>query len=220
VETATCTLTLWHAAGVGVPAKLVAALGKQHGVKLTQVGDPFMALAEICSAARVARQSGVESNSRLIILFPELLTDAAEFCAVADLYAPGVPRWQYGPATNPQLRPIVDEDVMSWSSRHAGPEVPEVVIKSDAIRAAGVARGAPPPKPGPQLRLAGEGPAEVDNRADPTDEKDAAGLAGPFPDADPSPPPLERTSSSQLITDEELRMLLGESNDEGKANEP
>lgn len=132
----------------------------------------------------------------MVIVFPEMLTDAAELCAAVDVYAPGVPRWQYGPASNPTLRPIVDADVNAWSGRiqSAGAAVAEVVVPR--VSRAG----------GPQLRLAGEGPAEgLDNRRETAD----AEFSGEAPS-----PPVAR--SGPLITDEELRMLLGESNEENR----
>jgi hypothetical protein len=178
-----------------------------------------MALAELCLASK-AEQPGDQANARLVILFPEMLTDAAEFCAAADTYAPGIPRWQYGPATSPQLRAIVDDDVNKWSARHAPQDpAPQVVVKPAAVRAAAerAAQGSIPASrttsASPQLRLAGEGPLPqaLDNPADPADAGKV--LAGQAPDGEPAdsvPPP------AQLITDEELRMLLGESNDEGR----
>lgn len=214
VESALCNLTLWHAAGVEVPPELLRALAKRPGARVTLAGDPFMALAEICLAAR----SGPETNARLVILFPEMLTDTPEFCAIADTYAPSVPRWLYGPASNPQLRAIVEEDVMQWMARQAPPvtPAPEIVVRPAAIRDAERALNPPAlssrtgPAPAvPQLRLAGDGPV-LDNAPNSADAKQELAVHE-----------SDRTNaadaaSAHLITDEELRMLLGESTPEGQ----
>jgi hypothetical protein len=208
-------VTLWHASGTEVPTTLLAALsgakGKPDGVRIKIVRDPFMALATLCRqrAEEKARAEGEGSTAaRLVMVFPEVLTDAAELCMTADTYAPGVPRWQYGPAANPTLRPIVDEDVARWAAKSA----PQVVVTPAAS-----ARGSRTGTVGgqPQLRLAGEGPlggsagtGGLDNRGEPADGDDDARLAG-------DPPSAPTPRSEPLITDEELRMLLGENNEEG-----
>jgi hypothetical protein len=164
---------------------------------------------------------------RLVILFPEMLTDAAEFCAAADIYAPGVPRWQYGPAANPELRAIVDADVARWVQKiPESPAIPGTVVVEPAA-AKVVERPARPMTPtasrtssgSPQLRLAGEGPAlpplpasaPLDN---PQRSADEHGLAVQGTPAGTGEDIHAARSRSHLITDEELRMLLGESNED------
>lgn len=224
MDGSSCTVTLWHASGVEVPAKLLAALTKA-GMQIQRAGDPFLALAQMCLAKHLP--SAEKSGAKLVILYPEMLTDAAEFCLAADIYAPGIARWQYGPATNPELRAIVDEDVARWSGKI--PEststprapAPSVVVRPEAIQAAErVIRGQVPlPTPSralgptPQLRLAGEGPAHkpLDNPSETVDALGGpGGLAGLDAGDDAHPAP----SRSHLITDEELRMLLGESTED------
>lgn len=188
------TVTLWHASGVEVPARLVSAL-TGRGLRVNRVGDPFHALAEICKASRGRRAP--DAGTRLVIVFPELLTDAPELCAAAANYAPSVPRWQFGPATQPTLRPIAESDVESWRLRHQ-PQ-PKVVVVPEAVR---------PPTPTsrtytqPQLRLAGEGPGpeKLQNQGNSADADNAAAES-------------TGTTRTPLITDEELRMLLGEHNE-------
>ncbi len=225
MDSAPCIVTLWHASGVDVPAALLSALsgakGAAGGVKVRVVGDPFLALAELCRVVREERKKAaagvVEATAaRLVIVYPELLTDAGDLCVAADTYAPGVPRWQFGPATNPTLRPIVESDVAKWGARNLPVVVvPEAVERVKTSRTPGV----------PQLRLAGEGPVgglgagtsggasggvigsgeALDNSSNPVDAERLAG--GPAPTTPRSAP---------LITDEELRMLLGEHNDESR----
>ena len=219
-------MTLWHASGTEVPTELLAALSgvkaKPDGVRIKVVCDPFMALASLCRVRSDERGRGDgtgpagPTSARLVMVYPELLTDAAELCTAADTYAPGVPRWQYGPATNPTLRPIVEEDVAKWTSRQS----PAVVVTAAAAESAAFARSSRTQEvPGPQLRLAGEGPLPglsgsaageggmLDNPHEPVDGERLAG--GPAAAAAPR--------SAPLITDEELRMLLGEHTDEGAA---
>jgi hypothetical protein len=209
VDPATCTVTLWHASGVEVPRELLAALsgvkGGAGGVKVEPVGDPFRALAQLCRIRRRESQ-GEPTRARLVIVYPEMLTDAAELCAAADVYAPGVPRWQYGPASNPTLRPIVDTDVQTWETPSPSWEPPVVEVVPAAAARASRTQG------GPQLRLAGEGPGvTLDNQSQmaDVDPRLAAGFSG-----GQTAPPAAR--SGPLITDEELRMLLGESNEENR----
>jgi len=204
-------VTLWHASGVDVPKELLSALsgvksgpsGGPGSVKVQVVGDPFLALAHLCRVVREERRghAGVPTSARLVIVFPEMLTDAADLCAAADTYAPGVPRWQYGPAANPTLRPIVEGDVAGWSGRAAAPEV---VVVAQPVRAEAAGTPRTSRTLTPHLRLAGEGPGlTLDNHAESAD----AGLAGEGQASTSAP------RSGPLITDEELRMLLGESND-------
>lgn len=219
MDSAPCTVTLWHASGVDVPRELLAALsgvkagpaGGPGNVKVQVVGDPFLALANLCRVTREERRINtgeLPTTARLVIVFPEMLTDAAELCLAADAYAPGVPRWQYGPAANPTLRPIVESDVAAWGSRGAEVLVIPQPSRMDPTPALRTSRTMTP-----HLRLAGEGPAAgvgggvpLDNRAESAD----AGLAG---EGQPLPPTAR---SAPLISDEELRMLLGESNDESR----
>lgn len=213
-----------------MPAKLLAALTKA-GMRINRVGDPFLALAQLCKSQRRNTPAAAEapneprSSVKLVILFPEMLTDAAEFCAAADIYAPGVPRWQYGPAANPELRAIVDADMARWAQKNPEPvPLPGKAAVEPAAKAA--ERPARPGAPTsrtltgtPQLRLAGDGPAlaplpspaALDNPPRSTDEQELAGqgtLLGAGEDMHAA------RSRSHLITDEELRMLLGESNED------
>lgn len=222
VDSAPCMVTLWHASGTDVPASLLSALSGAKtapgSVRVRVVCDPYMALAELCrvrGTERAAIDSKGATSARLVMVYPELLTDAAELCRAADTYAPGVPRWQFGPASNPTLRPIVEDDVARWSGRSASP----VVVVQAAVESAVSARSSRTvpmrPMAGPQLRLAGEGPGlsaseegpgALDNLGQVADgERLAGGGAAPSP-----------SKSGPLITDEELRMLLGEHHDEGR----
>jgi hypothetical protein len=196
-------VTLWHASGVEVPKELLAALsgvkGGTGGVKVLSVGDPFQALARLCRLV-VEGRPGAPPAARLVIVYPEMLTDTAELCAAVDVYAPGVPRWQYGPVSNPTLRPIVDADVRAWDTRNL-PETPQVEVVAGAMART-------PRTVGPHLRLAGEGPV-LDNHEKTADGEGEKGFSG----GEASPPVVR---SAPLITDEELRMLLGEPNEENR----
>lgn len=217
MDGSSCTVTLWHASGVEVPAKLIAALTNAK-MRVNRVGDPFLALAQLCMAQKRGDPAAPRPAAKLVILYPEMLTDLAEFCAAADIYAPGVPRWQYGPATNPELRAIVDSDVTKWSPN--SPE-PAVVIKTEVVRAAErTIRAAAPHHPtsrtmpgSPQLRLAGEGPSlpPLDNPSESADVQELAGQGAGQGSGDDA---RSGASGSHLITDEELRMLLGESTED------
>lgn len=213
-------VTLWHASGTDVPAALLAALsgakGSPGSVRVRVVCDPYMALAELCRVRGQERSASGEkgvTSARLVMVYPEMLADAAELCRVADTYAPGVPRWQYGPASNPTLRPVVEQDVARWSGRSPVVVVPSAV--ESAVSARSSRTVASRPVVGPQLRLAGEGPAmdsleagsaALDNHGKVADGERLAG-EGAAPASSKSAP---------LISDEELRMLLGEHNEDGR----
>jgi hypothetical protein len=210
-------VTLWHASGIDVPRELLAALAgvKEGPVTIFPVGDPFLALAQLCRLTREERRrgTGAPTSARLVIVYPELLTDAADLCAAADTYAPGVPRWQYGPATNPTLRPVVEEDVARWAARHAPP--PQVVVTAAAREPEAARRTSRTQVSPPALRLAGEGPVQgraLDNPPDRADVQGSTRLADEPPSQ--AAPPAPR--GAPLITDEELRMLLGENESESR----
>jgi len=194
---------------------LSGAKGSPAGVRVRAVGDPFLALAELCRITRDERRVAQgPTSARLVIVYPEMLTDAPELCAAADTYAPDVPRWQYGPVANPTLRPIVEADVARWQGK-----VEVVVTESAKAMGAGGAGSRTVETPrqapiqGPKLRLAGEGP-EVDNQANPVDAQGSALFADVAPPPAQTAPAPER--SAPLISDEELRMLLGENTDENR----
>jgi hypothetical protein len=115
----------------------------------------------------------------------------------------------FAAAANPPLRAVVESDVERWRQAKAppttpaAPAAPAVVVRphprplpaKPAPQAAGPYRTKPLPQPA--LRISGQGPVEQAGK--PVDLK-----GGEFAD------PEEVSRPSQLLTPEELRMLLGE----------
>lgn len=207
------SVALWLPEGVVPPPRLVQALSGK-GIRVEPVRSPYAAMAAVCQASRAARaaRGSVAGGLALIVVHPEQQPDAAAVLESASKYAPGVRCWMFGPATNPKLRAIVEGDVEEWGGAPA--REPEIVVRprpiEREIEARPVSPKQSPPAAGaadyrtqramkPPLRLAGQG--EFDLPPEPVDvdkQGPEAGKEGAGP------------SRGQVLTPEELRMLLGE----------
>jgi hypothetical protein len=204
---------VWHAPNAPPPADLLAALAKRH-VTLEFRTGPFAALAEACFLDRAfhagqADPSGPGHGVILVLVRAHELTDAPEVVRAVELYAPRTRCWRYEPGASVQLAAVTSADLISGPDAPTPPATPEVVV-TPAFR-----RAAPPPVPGavrhpaqgrPPLRLAGEGvlparPEEDDALAAPKVREDS------IPGQPPEPP---TASGRQVLSPDELAMLLGE----------
>lgn len=165
-------VALWHAPGVEPPPLLLNALAARK-IAAVPVQSSFRALAELC-----------RGGAALVIVHPETMADAAAVWEARARYAPGARLWMYGPASNPKLRAIVEEDVAGWLT----------VVVTPRPEAAPPRPAAPQPRPAapPRLKLAGDG--EVPPEAAPVEDGDGAA----------------KESRAGLLSAEELRMLLGD----------
>lgn len=204
-------VALWHPPGVLPPARLMSALQARR-IEAVASSSAFAALAEICSVSRAARSAGARASGSisLIIVHPEHLPEVGQVCRAAERYAPGVRCWMFGPETNPTLRAIVEEDVAGWTGeaalkvvipkRQPDPEPKPIPIRPKP-KVGGPDYRTKPVTP-PQLRLAGAGSVDL-----PPEQADAE----PAQSGEAKP-------RSQLLTPEELRMLLGD-DEPGQATE-
>jgi hypothetical protein len=177
---------VWHAPDTTAPAKLMAALA-ERGIEAARVQSPYRALAELCRAG----VGGRAAAPAIVLVHPEILSDAVALLEAKSRYAPGARCWMYGPALNPVLRAILESDITAWGG---GVREPEVVVRpragDDSLRIESH-REAPRPRPSPpRLKLAGD-PAAL-------------------PAMDPTECEAEVESKAPLLTPEELRMLLGD----------
>lgn len=192
------TVVLWHVPDERPPAPLVRHL-EARSIRINRVTSPFMALAHLCQLT--PRNRTQRGQVAVIFVHPERLPDAAAVFEAAARYAPGARCWMYGPASNPRLRAVVEADVEAWSGEPTI-AMPQVVVRPPVAHRAAANAGAPSgyrarPAPQPPLRLT---PGErVDAGFQPADVEESE-LAG---HAEPARP-------SQLLTPEELAMLLGE----------
>ena len=197
------SVALWLPPGVTPPPRLVQALtGKK--VNVERILSPFAALSAMCRASRVARAARSGSVLALVVVYPEQQPDTVGVLEAAAKFAPGVRCWMFGPASNPRLRAIVETDIAGWGGAKSEPEIvvrprpaetKPPALKTEAAPARVDYRTQAVGKP--PLRLAGQGTFDLPVEAVDVDKKgsDEAGT-GP--------------ARSQVLTAEELRMLLGE----------
>jgi hypothetical protein len=195
---AALTVALWHDPASAVPPNLMAELTRR-GISVTVVTNPFMALATVC---REERRNGAPAKTALVMVEPAKLPDAAAMYDALSRYAPASRCWMFAPGSNPPLRAVVEADVERW--RPATTVEPPAVVVRPQPHPLPSKPGPPPPAayrtkplPQPALRITGSGPVEQAGK--PVDQKGAE-----FTD------PEEGARTSQLLTPEELRMLLGE----------
>lgn len=190
------TVALWHPPGQPAPERLLSAL-RTKGVAMVEVSSSYGALAEVC-AQRTGSvgPDGKRPGSGIVIVYPERLSDASTLLEALWRYAPGTRCWGYGPASNPRLAAIVEQQ-----AGHPGPDA-TVAPAPPATR--------PAPDPGsaaamsavePKLKLTESGTISTASDTSDLQEDDDLG------------PRVRRP----LLSAEELSMLLGEDGpEEGK----
>lgn len=219
---AAATCVVWHLPGHEPPAELIAALGRR-AVANIRVQSPFLALAEVCRLRRSAGDAPVV----LLLVEPATLPDTPGVVRACRQYAPRTICWVYEQAAATRLRAVDPEALAEPASPpdpapqivvtpRRGPENPgEGRVRNTRVGQLGkigngtaTATNVPPPQVGstPQLRL-----------------RSAPSLEGRAKNADPgaveatAPPPGEaqeagqrRNGTSQILTQEELAMLLAD----------
>lgn len=216
---------LWHAHGRAPSAALSGALARK-GVEVVRVEGPYAALAEVCR-----RQQDTRRPVILLVDATEPQPSRAEVVQLARVHAPRALCWVYQPGAADRLRAVTDADVRAWEASEAkpadraGPPTPKVVVRSvhpnpgpAAIRmtererevggsiAQAGEHGKPAPRAtgraAPALRL-----TEAPKVHPPAANADAQ--AGGTPDAGVQTGGARR-NGAQLLTQEELAMLLAE----------
>lgn len=131
---------LWHSAQTQLPGELLSSLTRKVG-RVVVCTEPYTALAEACLIDREARVAAATVGARagrsaggtlgvpgavrgavrggvrvgeagvLLLVQPESLELVREILDAAELYAPGLQRWQYDRGATPKLKPISSNDL-------------------------------------------------------------------------------------------------------------
>ncbi|MEM1330852.1 MAG: hypothetical protein AAGG07_09850 [Planctomycetota bacterium] len=201
-------VVIWSPRGTTPPSRLDSALAGR-AVRRISVDDGYAALAEVCRISnrgetvsdQVARQGSRVVGSGglgLLLVEPERLSgDGLSVEDVVDAvarYAPRAVCWQYDASAERALAPY---STPATAMDDATPAPPVVRVSSE-----------------PSLRLAGVGPEQAGSVASaalgPTSENtgDRAAAAG-----EPAEDPNSLPTTRELLTGEELAMLLGRDDD-------
>jgi len=197
---------LWHPRGEAIPPELEAALRKPS-LDVVPCDHDFAALAHLC-APRPAGEAAV-----LLLVEPTLLRGAVDVVTLAERHAPDVVLWVFESSAIPQIRAGTAADLAPAPRPPTPPQVPKPPrppLIDDPISSTTV-RLHPGP---PNLRLAGDGPLPISG-APPAKERTPSSPAPTEVGDDASPGLLPRRSPSigNLLTDEELAMLLATDDD-------
>jgi hypothetical protein len=200
------SIALWHAPGAPPPQRLVGAV-QAWGASPVAVTSAYAALAEVCRAAggvasETSRPTAGPLRDGVIVVYPERLEDVPALCEALGRYAPAAGCWAYGPASNPRLLPIVEPKPAGDAAAEAAHPVPPpaaAVADYSSVAAATVE---------PKLRLTETGP--VNPPAFPADGDVAEGLEIDAGAAGDGGIGGGGRSRGQLLTAEELAMLLGD----------
>lgn len=190
---------LWTPRGMAAPAELIAELERKR-IEHVVCGDAHGAFARLCTWGAEARQASGGGVRVLVMIEPGRLVGARALLDAMERFAPDSARWVYQPGANPSLRALVESDVASEAAM-AGPatngaatrrEQPRIEVRPlPAIKPRPIAKGTP------ALRLT-EGDVTRASIGNAADER-------------------EDGSPANLLTDEELSMLLGEDEEPGEA---
>lgn len=97
--------------------ELLEALNRPD-LALVQTDNIFIALAELCAAARrdveTLRAGGRGDGLILLLSHPGRLNDPASLVHAAERYAPHASVWLFDPAGTPRLRAVRVDDVTAW----------------------------------------------------------------------------------------------------------
>jgi hypothetical protein len=208
---------VWHAPGVPPPEDLLAALGKRH-LNLSYCSGPFAALAEVCALGRVdGSGDGLAAGQGVVLVLvrAETLEDAGAVVRAVELYAPRARCWLYEPASPIRLRAVASAEL----ERGASPAAAVLAEPGPVVVTPGF-RTAPPPvrhpaQARPALRLAGDGVLPA--RPEPEEETLQAEVREVKPGQPPASPAV---NAPQVLSQDELAMLLGEDTVESKEPPP
>ncbi len=177
-----------------LPEDLLSSLRK-HDVAVSPQPGVFAAIGEMGAHQRLVRKGHATEGMALVVVDPERVARAEDLVHASERYAPSVVCWRYDSQTRMKLH--------AYQPRKREERADE----DDAERPGGV--GARPavrpgiatrPSPAPALRLAGAD-ARPALRLRDVDDDERSGRNAPSNDA------------TQLLTEEELAMLLGDKTD-------
>lgn len=100
-----------HPAGEEPSAELKAALSR-HGVRFLRARNSFDAMAELC---RRGREQAGQPALILLLAHPERVHEAAGLYRAAQKYVPRASCWVFHPDSTPRLRAATPEDAEHWS---------------------------------------------------------------------------------------------------------
>jgi hypothetical protein len=213
---------VWRAKGSPLPGPLANALTRPD-FQVTECDNQFEAVARLCKARDPS------SQTVLLLVEPKVLPAMSEVGDIIDRYAPDTTLWVFESQPAPQIRAVTPADRAAWERetpvayaagaetapppRRAGPVLNPATkrIADDAVSTSKVKMPAPP-----RLRLAGEGPAPQPAPAHvakelkvqpPTPPQPQASRPEPMPEG-PGIPPVQSGKPGNLLSDEELEMLL------------
>ena len=173
-----------------IPDDLLRSLRK-HDVTIDRRPGVFDAIAAMITHEKLRKRREAKEGMAMVVVDPDRVPRAEELVGASERYAPSVVCWRYDSHTKLKL--------------HA-----YQVEQPRAVEPAGPAHGGSSWGVGgsPQLRLAGEGEFEPGSEADL--EESEASRYGSVVGAD----------ATQLLTEDELSMLLGDEPFDGSASYP
>lgn len=208
---------LWTPRGVAPPLELEQELDRK-GIARAAADNAHAAMALLCAWANRPDAAGPFPLRVVVLVEPEMLLDARALLDALDRYAPDAARWAYRRGANPALRALVEQDVppLSVPSRPAVFAPPARPIQRDPSPTSPLQTHPVLPRPErrplpparPSLRLTDHPAPTLDGAAD-----DGLGDLNP-PDARVGArTPDGAQSPTNVLTDEELAMLLGDNPD-------
>jgi hypothetical protein len=214
---------VWRAKGTPLPGPLANALTRPDFL-VTECDNQFEAVARLCRA----REPG--GQTVLLLVEPKVLPAMSDVGDIIDRYAPETTLWVFESQPSPQIRAVTPADRAAWErevpvayavgaetapARRAGPVLNPATkrIADDAVSTSKVKMPAPP-----RLRLAGDGPSPAAQPAPahvarelkvqpPTPPQPQAAPRETIPEG-PGIPPVQSGKAGNLLSDEELEMLL------------
>lgn len=128
--------------------ELLEALNRPD-LALISTDNVYLALAELCSAARrdvESLKAGKKGEGLILLLsHPMRLADPAAVVHTAERYAPHASVWLFDPSSTPRLRAVTIEDLTAWTKASEG-KAP--VASMGGAAAVGSGLGSPKISPG------------------------------------------------------------------------
>lgn len=204
---------LWHAQDLPPSSELRSALDRR-GMIVHRHDQRAVAFAEVCRL-RGTRDGAGRKATILILVEPDRLNGPDAMLDVVARYSPSTACWLYRENANPQLRAVNDEDLLHFQAQRP-PVQPRVAasIKSPSIwaeaktarRATAQHQPVPSVIVGPRLKLAGSELTPATPGKPPAPKPETTVESKPSATTPPTPAAEVR----QLLSEEELAMLLTE----------
>jgi len=201
---------VWHDRRGALSPALLGALARP-GLEVVRADNVYAALAEACL---VAGGPGGGGAGVLLVAEPVEAGQAASLLEMLERYAPRVRVWVHDPARQPSLRSADEADRRRWRAvaqppMPAGPRAATAELKPAPARPVTPAAASARPK----LRLAGVAEREPGEGGERTTERGVSpggGVGvGEVTGATPARP-AEPASLSELLSADELAMLLAD----------